>query len=194
MNESNVLGRFIPEFQKIVGLMQFDMYHSYTVDEHTIFTVSNLHSLKDGNFKSFAPLASKVILEIQSYKTLFVAMLLHDIAKGQKGDHSENGSLIASKLCPRLGLNKKETETVEWLILNHLLMSKTAFRYELNDIKTINDFAKKIKSLERMNLLLVLTVADIKGVGPEIWNDWKGSLISDLYRKKLLLFLEKIQF
>ena len=185
MNESNVLGRFIPEFQKIVGLMQFDMYHSYTVDEHTIFTVSNLHSLKDGNFKSFAPLASKVILEIQSYKILFVAMLLHDIAKGQKGDHSENGSLIASKLCPRLGLNKKETETVEWLVLNHLLMSKTAFRYELNDIKTINDFAKKIKSLERLRLLLVLTVADIKGVGPEIWNDWKGSLISDLYTKTL---------
>ena len=185
MNESNVLGRLIPEFQKIVCLMQFDMYHSYTVDEHTIFTISNLYLLKNGKFKKFAPLASKVILEIQSYRSLFVAMLLHDIAKGQKGDHSVNGSLIASIICPRLGLNKEETETVEWLVLHHLLMSKTAFRYELGDIKIINDFAKKIQSPERLRLLLVLTVADIKGVGPEIWNDWKGSLISELYLKTI---------
>ena len=112
-------------------------------------------------------------------------MLLHDLAKGQKGDHSINGSLIASIICPRLGLNKEETETVEWLVLHHLLMSKTAFRYELGDIKIINNFAEKIQSPERLRLLLVLTVADIKGVGPEIWNDWKGSLISELYLKTL---------
>ena len=127
MNESNVLGKFLPEFQKIVCLMQFDMYHSYTVDEHTLFTISNLHSLKNGNFKSFAPLASEIISQINSYRCLFVAMLLHDIAKGKKGDHSENGALIASVVCPRLGLNEEETRTVEWLVLNHLLMSKTAF-------------------------------------------------------------------
>ena len=183
MNESNILGQFIPEFQKIVGLMQFDMYHSYTVDEHTIFTISNLYSLKNGDFKDFAPLASKVILEISSKKCLFVAMLLHDIAKGKKGDHSENGALIASVVCPRLGLSKEETQTVEWLILHHLLMSKTAFRYELGDAKVIKNFIKKVQSIERLNLLLVLTVADIKGVGPEIWNDWKGSLITELYSK-----------
>ena len=183
MNESNILGKFIPEFQKIVGLMQFDMYHSYTVDEHTIFTISNLYSLKNGEFKNFAPLASKVILEIRSKKCLFVAMLLHDIAKGRKGDHSENGSLIASVVCPRLGLSKEETKTVEWLILYHLLMSKTAFRYELGDARVIKSFVDKVKSVERLKLLLVLTVADIKGVGPEIWNDWKGSLITELYSK-----------
>ena len=183
MNESNILGKFIPEFQKIVGLMQFDMYHSYTVDEHTIFTISNLYSLKNGEFKNFAPLASKVILEISSKKCLFVAMLLHDIAKGKKGDHSENGSLIASVVCPRLGLSKEETKTVEWLILYHLLMSKTAFRYELGDARVIKSFVDKVKSVERLKLLLVLTVADIKGVGPEIWNDWKGSLITELYSK-----------
>ena len=183
MNESNILGKFIPEFQKIVGLMQFDMYHSYTVDEHTIFTISNLYSLKNGEFKNFAPLASKVILEISSKKCLFVAMLLHDIAKGRKGDHSENGSLIASVVCPRLGLSKEETKTVEWLILYHLLMSKTAFRYELGDARVIKSFVDKVKSVERLKLLLVLTVADIKGVGPEIWNDWKGSLITELYSK-----------
>ena len=185
MNESNILGQFIPEFQKIVGLMQFDMYHSYTVDEHTIFTISNLYSLKNGDFKNFAPLASKVILEISSKKCLFVAMLLHDIAKGKKGDHSENGALIASVVCPRLGLSKEETKTVEWLVLQHLLMSKTAFRYELGDVKVIKSFIKKVKSVDRLNLLLVLTVADIKGVGPEIWNDWKGSLISELYSKSI---------
>ena len=185
MNESNILGKFIPEFQKIVGLMQFDMYHSYTVDEHTIFTISNLYSLKNGEFKSFAPLASKVILEIKSYKCLFVAMLLHDIAKGKKGDHSENGAVIASAICPRLGLSKDETKIVEWLVLHHLLMSKTAFRYELSDTKIIRDFTKIVGSVERLNLLLVLTVADIKGVGPDIWNDWKGSLISELYVKSL---------
>ena len=183
MNESNILGKFIPEFQKIVGLMQFDMYHSYTVDEHTIFTISNLYSLKKGEFKNFAPLASKIILEISSKKCLFVAMLLHDIAKGRKGDHSENGALIASVVCPRLGLSKEETKTVEWLILYHLLMSKTAFRYELGDARVIKSFVDKVKSVERLKLLLVLTVADIKGVGPEIWNDWKGSLITELYSK-----------
>ena len=183
MNESNILGKFIPEFQKIVGLMQFDMYHSYTVDEHTIFTISNLYSLKNGEFKNFAPLASKVILEISTKKCLFVAMLLHDIAKGRKGDHSENGALIASVVCPRLGLSKEETKTVEWLILYHLLMSKTAFRYELGDARVIKSFVDKVKSVERLKLLLVLTVADIKGVGPEIWNDWKGSLITELYSK-----------
>ena len=190
MNESNVLGKFIPEFQKIVCLMQFDMYHSYTVDEHTIFTISNLHSLKNGKFIDFAPLASKVIQEISSYRCLFVAMLLHDIAKGKNGDHSINGSIVASTVCPRLGLSSDETEIVKWLVLHHLLLSKTAFRYELGDPKIIKDFAEKVKTVEKLKLLLVLTVADIKGVGPEIWNDWKGSLISDLYLK-CLNFLQK---
>ncbi len=192
MNESNVLGKFIPEFQKIVCLMQFDMYHSYTVDEHTIFTISNLHSLKNGKFIDFAPLASKVIKEISSYRCLFVAMLLHDIAKGKKGDHSINGSIVASTVCPRLGLSNDETEIVKWLILHHLLLSKTAFRYELGDPKIIKDFAQKVKTVEKLKLLLVLTVADIKGVGPEIWNDWKGSLISDLYIKSLNVLQKRL--
>ena len=183
MNEANILGQFIPEFQKIVGLMQFDMYHSYTVDEHTIFTISNLHSLRSGKFSDFAPLTSSAILEIKSYKSLFVAMLLHDIAKGKKGDHSENGSLIASKICPRLGLNKKETKMVEWLVLHHLLMSKTAFRYELGDPKVIKNFAKQVRSIDKLKSLLALTVADIRGVGPDVWNDWKGALIKELYIK-----------
>ena len=183
MNESNILGKFIPEFQKIVGLMQFDMYHSYTVDEHTIFTISNLHSLKNGEFTEFAPLTSREILKIKSYKALFVAMLLHDIAKGQKGDHSENGALVASDVCPRLGLNIEDTKMVRWLVLNHLLMSRTAFKYELSDHKVIKSFAQKVQSLDKLRSLLALTVADIKGVGPDVWNDWKGALIKELYIK-----------
>ncbi len=183
MNESNILGKFIPEFQKIVGLMQFDMYHSYTVDEHTIFTISNLHSLKNGDFREFAPLTSNEIVKIKSYKALFVAMLLHDIAKGLKGDHSENGSHIASDVCPRLGLNIEDTKMVKWLVLNHLLMSKTAFKYELGDPKVIKSFAQKVQSLDKLRSLLAITVADIKGVGPDVWNDWKGALIKELYIK-----------
>ena len=157
-----------------------------------IFTISNLHSLKNGKFKDFAPLASKVIQEISSYRCLFVAMLLHDIAKGKKGDHSINGSIVASTVCPRLGLSNEETEIVKWLVLHHLLLSKTAFRYELGDPKTIKDFAEKVKTVEKLKLLLVLTVADIKAVGPEIWNDWKGSLISELYIKSLNLLQKRI--
>jgi [protein-PII] uridylyltransferase len=119
-------------------------------------------------------------------------MLLHDIAKGKRGDHSINGSIVASTVCPRLGLSKDETEIVKWLVLHHLLLSKTAFRYELGDPKTIKDFAEKVKTVEKLKLLLVLTVADIKGVGPEIWNDWKGSLISDLYIKSLNVLQKRI--
>ncbi len=183
MNESNILGKFIPEFQKIVGLMQFDMYHSYTVDEHTIFTISNLHSLKNGDYIEFAPLTSNEILKIKSNQALFVAMLLHDIAKGLKGDHSKNGAFIASNVCPRLGLKIEDTEMVKWLVLNHLLMSKTAFKYELGDHKVIKSFAQKVGSLDKLRSLLAITVADIKGVGPDVWNDWKGALIKELYIK-----------
>ena len=183
MNESNILGKFIPEFQKIVGLMQFDMYHTYTVDEHTIFTISNLYSLKNGDYKEFAPVTSNEILKIKSYKALFVAMLLHDIAKGLKGDHSENGAVIASDVCIRLGLNIEDTKMVKWLVLNHLLMSKTAFKYELGDPKVIKNFAQKVRSLDKLRSLLAITVADIKSVGPDVWNDWKGALIKELYIK-----------
>ena len=119
--------------------------------------------------------------EIDSRRALFVAALLHDIAKGRDGDHSELGAEVALDICPRLGLTPEETETVSWLVRHHLLMSKTAFRYDLNDPKTIDDFAAVVQSPERLKLLLVLTVADIRGVGPNIWNGWKAALMRDLY-------------
>ena len=181
MNESGVLGRFLPDFGKIVAMMQFDMYHSYTVDEHTIQVVGILHQIESGGLAKTAPVATSVMPEIESRRALFVAALLHDIAKGRDGDHSELGAELALEVCPRLGLTTEETETVSWLVRHHLLMSKTAFRYDLNDPKTIDDFTAIVQSPERLKLLLVLTVADIRGVGPTIWNGWKAALMRDLY-------------
>jgi len=181
MNESGVLGRFLPDFGKIVAMMQFDMYHSYTVDEHTIKVIGVLHQIETGALAETAPVATRVMPEIESRLVLYVSALLHDIAKGRDGDHSELGAELALELCPRLGLSQEETETVSWLVRHHLLMSKTAFRYDLNDPKTIDDFAAIVQSPERLKLLLVLTVADIRGVGPTIWNGWKAALMRDLY-------------
>ena len=181
MNESGVLGRFLPDFGKIVAMMQFDMYHSYTVDEHTIQVIGILHQIESGGLADTAPVATSVMPEIESRRALFVAALLHDIAKGRDGDHSELGAELALEICPRLGLTPEETETVSWLVRHHLLMSKIAFRYDLNDPKTIDDFAAIVQSPERLKLLLVLTVADIRGVGPTIWNGWKAALMRDLY-------------
>ena len=183
MNESGVLGRFLPDFGKIVAMMQFDMYHSYTVDEHTIKVIGVLHQIETGALAETAPVATRVMPEIASRLVLYVSALLHDIAKGRDGDHSELGAELALELCPRLGLSQEETETVSWLVRHHLVMSKTAFRYDLNDPKTIDDFAAIVQSPERLKLLLVLTVADIRGVGPTIWNGWKAALMRDLYNQ-----------
>ena len=176
MNESGVFGQFLPDFGRIVAMMQFDMYHSYTVDEHTLKAIGILHGIENGALSEAVPVATKVMPEIGSRRALYVAVLLHDIAKGRNGDHSELGTEVALAVCPRLGLTPEETETVSWLVLNHLLMSKIAFRYDLNDPQTIADFADIVQSPERLKLLLVLTVADIRAVGPNIWNGWKAAL------------------
>ena len=183
MNESGWLGKYLPDFGRIVGMMQFDMYHSYTVDEHTIKAVGNINDIEQGVLKDTAPVATRLVHELNSRQALLVAVLFHDIAKGRGGDHSELGAEIAEQLCPLLGLNEETTETVVWLIRHHLLMSKTAFRYDLNDPQTISDFAAVVQSPERLKLLLVLTVADILAVGPEIWNGWKASLMRNLYSR-----------
>ena len=181
MNESGVFGRFLPDFGRIVAMMQFDMYHSYTVDEHTLKAIGILHDIENGVLRETVPVATQVMPEIGSRRALYVAMLLHDIAKGRGGDHSQLGAELALAVCPRLGLAPEETETVSWLVLHHLLMSKIAFRYDLNDPQTITDFAATVQSPERLKLLLVLTVADIRAVGPNIWNGWKAALMRDLY-------------
>lgn len=181
LSEAGVLGRFIPAFGRIVAQMQFDMYHTYTVDEHTIRAIGILHRIEQGEFKDSAPAASEVVHKLLSRRVLYAAVLLHDIAKGRGGDHSVLGAAIAESLCPRLGLDPGETETVAWLVRHHLLMSSTAFKRDLNDPQTARDFAAVVQSPERLRLLLVLTVADIRAVGPDIWNGWKATLLRELY-------------
>ena len=181
MNEVGVFGRFVPDFGRVVAQMQFDMYHVYTVDEHTLFALGILHRIEDGKLSQDHPLSAEVIHKVQSRRALYVALLLHDIAKGRGGDHSELGAEIARKFGPRVGLSPEETESVAWLVLHHLAMSNTAFKRDINDPKTISDFAGLVQSPERLRLLLCLTVADIRAVGPNIWNNWKAALLRELY-------------
>ena len=182
MNEAGLLGRFIPDFGRVVAQMQYDMYHHYTVDEHTIRAIGILPRIESKELTEDHPLSTEVIRKIISRRVLYVAVLLHDIAKGRGGDHSQLGAEVARSLCPRLGLKPAETETVAWLVRWHLLMSNTAFKRDLADHKTILDFCAIVKSPERLRLLLVLTVVDIRAVGPGTWNGWKGQLLRDLYR------------
>ncbi len=181
MNEAGVLGRFIPEFGKVVAMMQFNMYHHYTVDEHLIRTVGVLRQIETGSLKGDHPLAAQLFPTLTSRRPLYVAALLHDIAKGRPENHSIAGERLSLAICPRLGLAAGETETVAWLIRHHLLMSETAQMRDLNDFKTILDFASLVQSPERLKLLLILTVADIRAVGPGVWNGWKGQLLRTLY-------------
>jgi [protein-PII] uridylyltransferase len=181
MNEAGVLGRFIPEFGHAVGLMQFNMYHHYTVDEHLIRAVGNVAAIERGIHKEDHPLTSDIIKRIQSRNVLYCAILLHDMAKGLPGDHSDVGAAIAQSLCPRLGLSANDTAAVAWLVKHHLVMSDTAQRRDVSDPKTVRDFVELVQSPEMLRLLLILTVADIRAVGPGVWNGWKGQLLRELY-------------
>jgi len=181
MNEAGVLGRFIPEFGRVVSMMQFNMYHHYTVDEHLLRTVGQLSAIEKGQLAKALPLSTEIIRTIQNRRALYVAAFLHDIGKGRYEDHSVLGARLARNLCPRLGLSAAETETVAWLIENHLVMSNIAQSRDLADPKTIRDFAEVVQSPERLKLLLLLTVADIRAVGPGTWNSWKGQLLRELY-------------
>ncbi|MGA7458421.1 MAG: [protein-PII] uridylyltransferase, partial [Methyloceanibacter sp.] len=181
MNEAGVLGRFIPDFGRVVSMMQFNMYHHFTVDEHLIRTIGFLSGIERGKFAMEHPVSSEVVRTIDSRRALYVAALLHDIAKGRDEDHSIAGARIARELGPRLGLNASETETAAWLVEHHLSMSLFAQSRDLNDPKTLRDFAALVQSRERLKLLLLLTVADIRAVGPGVWTGWKGQLLRTLY-------------
>ncbi len=183
MNQSGLLARFIPEFDQIVAMMQFNMYHHYTVDEHLLRAVGNLAQIDKGLLEEEHPLSSELFktLNKSSRKVLYLAVFLHDIAKGREESHSIAGERVARQLCPRLGLNPSETDSVAWLVRNHLVMSETAQSRDLNDFKTIMDFAAIVQSPERLKLLLILTVCDIRAVGPGVWNGWKGQLLRTLY-------------
>ncbi len=181
LNEAGVMGRFIPDFGRVVAQMQHDMYHVYTVDEHTIRAVGLLHRIETGDLAEDHPLATEIVHKVASRRALYVAVLMHDIAKGRGGDHSVIGAELALELCPRLGLDSQETETVSWLVRYHLVMSNTAQKRDIDDPKTIRDFADHCQSPERLRLLLVLTVADMRATGPAVWNGWKAALLRELY-------------
>ncbi len=181
MNELGVLSAFIPEFEPIVAMMQFNVYHSYTVDEHTIQTISTLAQIERKELIEELPLSSSILEEGVNRRVLYVALLLHDIGKGRPEDHSILGAQIARKVAPRLGLNAEECETVEWLVRYHLFMSDMAQKRDIADPRTVRDFAKIVKTKKRLDLLTVLTVCDIRGVGPNTWNNWKAMLLRRLH-------------
>ncbi|MGH7067667.1 MAG: [protein-PII] uridylyltransferase [Acetobacteraceae bacterium] len=181
MNEAGILGRLLPDWANIIGQMQFDTYHVFTVDEHTIEAIRILNTLERGDLSEITPVASSLMDQLQSRRALYVAMLLHDIAKGRGGDHSEIGARIALGVGSTLGLSVEETEMVSWLVLHHLLLSQTAFKRDIDDPKTILDLADTVQSPERLRLLLILTVADMRAVSPKVWNGWKATLLRELY-------------
>ena len=181
MNEAGVFGKFVPDFGKVNAQMQFDMYHHYTVDEHTIRAIGLLNRIEKGELADDHPRATRLIHKVGSRRVAYVAALLHDIAKGRGGDHSVLGAEVARELCPRFGLTESETEMVAWLVLNHLLMSHTAQKRDLTDPKTIEDFVAQVQSAERLRHLAILTAVDIRAVGPGTWNSWKGQLLGELY-------------
>ncbi len=181
MNQAGVLGRFIPEFGRIVALMQFNMYHSYTVDEHLIRCVGILAEIESGRSAIKHPVAQDLLPTIRDRTVLYVALFLHDIAKGRTENHSTAGVAVARKLCPRFGLTALQTAEVAWLIEQHLVMSDTAQRRDLADRRTIETFAGIVGTVDRLNMLFVLTICDIRAVGPGVWNGWKAELLRTLY-------------
>ncbi|MFI0395367.1 [protein-PII] uridylyltransferase [Paracoccus jiaweipingae] len=181
MNELGVLAAWLPEFEPIVAMMQFNVYHSYTVDEHSIQCIAALAQIERGEAVDDLPLSTAIIKGGVDRKVLYMAVLMHDIGKGRPEDHSILGARIARRVCTRLRFSARATADVEWLVRNHLLMSDVAQKRDISDPRTLRDFAKAVKTRKRLDLLTVLTVCDIRGVGPNTWNNWKAMLIRRLH-------------
>ncbi|MBF0400861.1 MAG: [protein-PII] uridylyltransferase [Magnetococcales bacterium] len=185
MNNCGVLGRYIPEFGRIIGQPQHDLFHIYTVDEHTILAVEALRHIKAGKFSQELPICTGLMAQLDFYERgsiiLYLAVLLHDIAKGRGGDHQLKGAVIARQVCLRLGLTEAETSMVSWLVGRHLDFSRSAFRRDISDPNTVQSFARQVGTQRRLEFLLLLTVADIRAVGPNAWNLWKAELLRRLY-------------
>ncbi len=194
MNDTGVLGRFIPEFREVVGLSQFNRYHAYTVDEHTIRAIGEARNFWHRERAIRLELASEVCHKIHRPELLYIALLFHDIAKGRPGDHSINGARMVRDFAQRIGLNRDAVELVEWLVREHLLMAVKSQRFDLSDPEVIEAFAERVGDVGRLNYLLLLTVADIAAVGPNVWNDWKGALLRELYEATASCFMNKGSF
>ena len=182
MNHYGVLGRYLPAFGRIVGRMQHDLFHVYTVDEHILMVVRNLRRFAVPEMAHEYPLCSRLIAEFERIEVLYLAGLFHDIAKGRGGDHSKLGMADAARFCHAHGLSKEDTELIIWLVEQHLMMSATAQKQDLSDADVIRAFADKVKNDRRLVALYLLTVADIRGTSPKVWNAWKGKLLEDLFR------------
>jgi [protein-PII] uridylyltransferase len=183
MNEAGVLGRFITDFGRIVALMQFNMYHHYTADEHLLRAIGILSEIDTGALASEHAISHQLLKQDINRRVLYLAVLLHDIAKGRPEDHSIAGAKIARRLGPRLGFTSEETALTEWLVEHHLVMSDVAQRRDLSDPRTIQDFVAFVQTTENLKHLMVLTVVDIRAVGPGVWNSWKAQLIHELYHE-----------
>ncbi len=182
MNAYGVLGAYIPAFGKIVGQMQHDLFHVYTVDEHSLFVLRNVRRLMQPEYHAELPGVSEIGHALAKPERLYLAALFHDIAKGRGGDHSRLGESEARGFCQRLGLSEYDSEFVAWLVRHHLVMSWTAQHTDISDPGIIADFARLVGDREHLDNLYVLTVADIRGTSPSVWNDWKGQLLAGLYR------------
>jgi [protein-PII] uridylyltransferase len=181
MNLYGVLGRYIPSFGRIVGRMQYDLFHTYTVDEHTLFVVSNLRRFALTRFDHEFPHCSRIMQSIEKPEIAYLSGLFHDIAKGRGGDHSELGAVDAKAFCLEHGMSQYEARTVAWLVLHHLALSTTAQKQDIGDPDVINTFAALVGDQSHLDYLYVLTVADVRGTNPKLWNSWKASLFRDLY-------------
>jgi [protein-PII] uridylyltransferase len=183
MNRYGVLAAYIPAFARIVGQMQFDLFHVYTVDEHTLFLVRNLRRFTVPRFAHEFPLCSEVIQTLPKPELLYLAGLFHDIAKGRGGDHSELGAQDAYDFCILHQLGEADAELVAWLVRHHLLLSTTAQRQDISDPAVIHGFARKVGDAVRLDYLYLLTVADIRATNPELWNSWKEALLQELFNQ-----------
>ena len=183
MNEAGVLGKFIPDFGRLAGQMQFDLYHTFTVDEHILTAIGYLHQMEQGELRETVPLAHEIWPRIQMRRVVYLALLCHDIAKGRGGSHHLKGVEIGLKLAKRFGFDHSEQQALGWLIEFHQHMSMIAFKRDLDDAKTIEHFSHQVQSLQWLKMLYVLTIADIHAVAPTIWNSWKAGLLETLYRR-----------
>jgi [protein-PII] uridylyltransferase len=183
MNRYGILAAYIPAFDSIVGRMQYDLFHDYTVDQHTLFVIRNMRRLSVPDFCHEFPLASGVFQHLPNPGLLYFSGLFHDIAKGRKGDHSTLGAVDAKEFCALHGLAEKDSDLVSWLVNSHLIMSTTAQRKDLSDPDVIGEFADHVATVERLDYLYLLTISDIRGTNPKQWNDWKDKLLSELYNK-----------
>ncbi len=185
MKNLGILGRYLPEFGRVTGQMQYDLFHIYTVDAHTLQVLRNMRRMILKKSASIYPLATKLIQSIPKIEILYIAGLYHDIGKGRGSDHSDLGKSIAGKFCSKHNFKHEDKEIVEWLVVNHLLMSVKSQKEDLSDPNVISQFAKKVKTKERLDYLYCLTVADVSATNPNLWNSWNSSLLSELYNKTL---------